>query len=44
MTGFTIALFLMAYVFNKRGEVGRIEGGLLTAGFFAYLYLLYLQS
>jgi len=44
MTGFTIALFLMAYVFNKRGEVGRIEGAILTVAFAGYLFLLYLQS
>lgn len=40
MTGFTIALFVMAYVTGKRGELGRIEGGILTLSFFGYLYLL----
>ncbi|MCF7820813.1 MAG: calcium/sodium antiporter [Mariprofundaceae bacterium] len=41
MIGFTVVLFLMAYGFSKRGELGRIEGAVLTAGFIAYLYLLY---
>ncbi len=44
MVGFTLALFLMAYVTGKRGELGRIEGGILALSFFAYLYLLYLQG
>ena len=44
MTGFTVALFLMAYVMGKKGEVGRMEGALLTGSFFVYLYLLYIQS
>jgi cation:H+ antiporter len=44
MTGFTVVLFLMAYGFSKRGELGRLEGFVLTCGFAAYLYLLYLQS
>lgn len=37
MLGFTIALFLMAYGFRGPGRINRLEGGLLLAGFFAYM-------
>ncbi len=41
---FTTALFLMGYGIKGQGRINRIEGGLLFAGFIAYLYVLYLQS
>lgn len=37
MLGFTIALFLMAYGFRGPGRINRLEGGLLLAGFIAYM-------
>ncbi len=42
---FTVLLFVMAYGFRKKeGKISRFEGGILMFGFFAYLYVLYLQS
>jgi len=41
---FTVALAVMAYGFKSAGNVNRIEGIILTSGFFGYLYLLFLQS
>ncbi len=41
---FTIALFVMAYAFKGPGKISRIKGGLLLAGYIAYLYMLYLQA
>ncbi|MDT8384519.1 MAG: calcium/sodium antiporter [Gammaproteobacteria bacterium] len=37
MLGFTIALFLMAYGFRGPGRINRLEGGVLLAGFIAYM-------
>ncbi|ATX80823.1 cation:H+ antiporter [Mariprofundus aestuarium] len=44
MLGFTVALLIVSLGFKVGGKINRLEGGLLTAGFFAYLYLLYLQA
>jgi len=44
MLGFTVALLIVSLGFKVGGKISRLEGGLLTAGFFAYLYLLYLQA
>ena len=37
VVAFTIALFIMAYGFKGRGRVNRFEGGMLLAGFAAYM-------
>jgi len=37
VVAFTIALFIMAYGFKGRGRVNRFEGGVLLAGFAAYM-------
>nr|WP_238701127.1 calcium/sodium antiporter [Mariprofundus erugo] len=45
MLAFTVALFLFSFGLKKEGgTLGRFEASLLTTGFGAYLYLLYLQS
>lgn len=44
MLGFTLLLLLFLFGRKTRGEISRVKGSLLTAGFFAYLYLLYIQS
>lgn len=44
MFGFTVLLFAFAYGFRGRGRINRLEGGLLLAGFIAYLSLLYHAS
>jgi len=41
MFAITLALMLMAYGFRGQGRINRMEGLLLLAGFFAYLYVLY---
>ena len=41
MLALTIALFIMAYGFNKPGRINRVEGMILLACYFAYLGLLY---
>ncbi|OIO66550.1 MAG: calcium/sodium antiporter [Zetaproteobacteria bacterium CG_4_9_14_3_um_filter_49_83] len=43
MIAFTIALFVVSFG-RSGGRITRVEGGLLTSGFIAYLYLLYLQA
>ncbi len=37
VVAFTIALFIMAYGFKGRGRINRFEGGVLLAGFAAYM-------
>ena len=37
MVAFTLALFVMAYGFKGPGQISRFEGGLLLAGFAAYM-------
>ncbi len=44
MTLFAIALFAMAYGFRKPGSLGRIGGGVLLAGYAAYLAVLGVAS
>lgn len=44
MLAFTIALFIMAYGFKGPGQVSRIEGGVLLAGFAAYMTWLGISS
>ncbi|ATX83058.1 cation:H+ antiporter [Mariprofundus ferrinatatus] len=44
MIAFTIALLAVSFGFKVGGRITRIEGGLLACGFFAYLFLLYIQS
>ena len=44
MLGFTVALLVVSLGFKVGGKISRFEGGLLTASFFGYLYLLYLQA
>jgi cation:H+ antiporter len=43
MLGFTVTLLIFAR-FTSRGEVGRMEGVLLLAGYSAYLVLLYIMT
>lgn len=44
MIGMTIALFAMSYGFGRQGSINRVEGGILLAGYFAYITLLYVGS
>ena len=41
---FSIILFIAAFGFRAAGKINRLEGVLLTCGYAAYLYLLYLQA
>lgn len=41
MIGLSIALFAMAYGFRGKGQVNRLEGGLLLLAYFAYMIVLY---
>jgi len=41
---FTLALLLMARGFRGFGNISRLEGAMLVAGFCAYLFLLYVQA
>jgi cation:H+ antiporter len=41
MIGLSIALFIMAYGFRRQGRINRFEGGLLLAGYIAYMVTLY---
>lgn len=41
MIGLSIALFIMAYGFKGEGRINRYEGGLLLAGYVAYMLVLY---
>ena len=44
MIGLSVALFAMAYGFRGPGNINRIEGGLLLAGYCGYMVMLYLAS
>lgn len=44
MFGFTALLFAFAYGFRSQGRINRPEGGILLAGFVAYLGLLFYAS
>ncbi len=44
MFGFTVMLFGFAYGFRGQGRLNRLEGGILLAGFVAYLGLLFVAS
>lgn len=44
MFGFTALLFAFAYGFRDQGRINRPEGGILLAGFVAYLGLLFYAS
>ncbi len=44
MVGFSILLLVMGRGFRNRGKFGRVDGAILTVGFFTYLFLLYLRS
>ena len=41
MIGLSIALFVTAYGFKGEGRINRYEGGLLLAGYTAYMVVLY---
>jgi cation:H+ antiporter len=43
MLVFTVMLFIFAYGFRGPGRINRIEGGLLLAGYIAYMVVLYLS-
>ncbi len=44
MVGFTVLLFIFAYGLRGPGHIKRLEGGVLLAGFVAYMGLLYYAS
>ncbi|WP_305909080.1 calcium/sodium antiporter [Methylomarinum sp. Ch1-1] len=44
MLGFTFALFLLGYGFNRRGRVNRLEGAVLVAAYGAYQWLIYQEA
>lgn len=44
MIGLSIALFIMAYGFKGEGRINRFEGGLLLAGYFSYMAVLYFTA
>ena len=44
MIGLTVALFAMSYGFGRQGNISRLEGGALFAGYCAYMIWLYLDA
>jgi len=44
MLGFTFALFLLGYGFNRCGRVNRLEGAVLVAAYGAYQWLIYQEA
>ncbi len=44
MLAFTVVFLMFLFGLKVRGRISRPKGGLLVTGFFAYLYLLYIQS
>lgn len=44
MIGLTVVLFAMSYGFGRQGNISRLEGGALFAGYCAYMTWLYLGA
>ncbi len=44
MTAFMLAIAIIGFAIGKRGQIGRIEGGLLLTGFVSYQILLFVMG
>ncbi len=44
MTAFMLSIAIIGFAVGKRGQIGRIEGGLLLAGFVSYQVLLFVMG